>query len=145
MTWAVLTYLDIICHSAFPVTRLDLKWSGVALCFNLNKYDTQAISYHLLWSYALLFSWSRLKRSVHGGCYSKVGLPLIENSSIVEQPLDLWTLTEQYRSTATRIIHNARYNTAAKVQGSFICHFYNTGLHHEVQVVVPLCHTRTIL
>ncbi|XP_071782879.1 arylsulfatase G [Centroberyx gerrardi] len=51
---------------------------------------------------------SRLKRSVHGGCYSKVGLPLLENSSIVEQPLDLWTLTQQYESTATRIIHNAR-------------------------------------
>ncbi|XP_068439184.1 arylsulfatase G-like isoform X1 [Clinocottus analis] len=50
----------------------------------------------------------RLKRSAHGGCYSKVGLPLIENSSIVEQPLDLWTLTERYRSAATRIIHNAR-------------------------------------
>ncbi|XP_035517463.1 arylsulfatase G [Morone saxatilis] len=50
----------------------------------------------------------RLKRSVHGGCYSKVGLPLMENSSIVEQPLDLWTLTEQYKSTATRIIQNAR-------------------------------------
>ncbi|XP_034563305.1 arylsulfatase G [Notolabrus celidotus] len=50
----------------------------------------------------------RLQRSVHGGCYSKVGLPLIENSSIVEQPLDLWTLTEQYKSAATRIIHNAR-------------------------------------
>uniref|UniRef100_A0A8P4GEH6 Arylsulfatase G n=1 Tax=Dicentrarchus labrax TaxID=13489 RepID=A0A8P4GEH6_DICLA len=48
------------------------------------------------------------QRSVHGGCYSKVGLPLMENSSIVEQPLDLWTLTEQYKSTATRIIQNAR-------------------------------------
>ncbi|KAA8581757.1 hypothetical protein FQN60_003338, partial [Etheostoma spectabile] len=51
---------------------------------------------------------TRLKRRAHGGCYSKVGLPLIENSSIVEQPLNLWTLTEQYKSTATRIIHNAR-------------------------------------
>lgn len=50
----------------------------------------------------------RLKRRLHGGCYSKVGLPLIENSSIVEQPLDLWTLTEQYKSAALRIIHNAR-------------------------------------
>ncbi|XP_072230028.1 arylsulfatase G-like [Leuresthes tenuis] len=50
----------------------------------------------------------RLRRSGHGGCYSKVGLPLIENSSIVEQPLDLWTLTERYKSAALRIIHNAR-------------------------------------
>lgn len=62
----------------------------------------------------LLLSWSRLKRSGHGGCYSKVGLPLIENSSIVEQPLDLWTLTDQYKSTATRIIQNARYSSAMK-------------------------------
>lgn len=50
----------------------------------------------------------RSQRSVRGGCYSKVGLPLIENSSFVEQPLDLWTLTEQYKSAATRIIQNAR-------------------------------------
>lgn len=51
---------------------------------------------------------SRLKRSGHGSCYSKVGLPLIENSTIVAQPLDLWTLTEQYKSAATRIIQHAR-------------------------------------
>ncbi|XP_041829529.1 arylsulfatase G isoform X2 [Melanotaenia boesemani] len=50
----------------------------------------------------------RLRRSVHEGCYSELGLPLIENSSIVEQPLDLWTLTELYKSAALRIIHNAR-------------------------------------
>ncbi|XP_068610341.1 arylsulfatase G-like [Brachionichthys hirsutus] len=50
----------------------------------------------------------RLKRSAHGGCYSKVGLPLIENNTIVEQPLDLWSLTEQYKSAAAGIIHNAR-------------------------------------
>lgn len=50
----------------------------------------------------------RLKRSAHAGCYSAVGLPLFENSSIVEQPLDLWTLTERYKSAAVRIIQNAR-------------------------------------
>ncbi|KAM3592798.1 uncharacterized protein V6R79_025352 [Siganus canaliculatus] len=49
-----------------------------------------------------------LRRSADESCYSKVGLPLIENSSIVEQPLDLWTLTEQYKSAATRIIQTAR-------------------------------------
>uniref|UniRef100_A0A3Q3LPM0 Arylsulfatase G n=1 Tax=Mastacembelus armatus TaxID=205130 RepID=A0A3Q3LPM0_9TELE len=51
---------------------------------------------------------SETQRNVQGGCYSKVGLPLIENSSIMEQPLDLWTLTEKYKSAAVRIIHNAR-------------------------------------
>lgn len=59
----------------------------------------------------ILVSWSRLKRSKQDGCFSKVGLPLIENSTIVQQPLDLWTLTEQYKSVATRIIQNARYKT----------------------------------
>lgn len=49
-----------------------------------------------------------------GGCYTRVGLPLIENTSIVEQPLDLWLLTEKYKSAAQRIIKNARCNTAAK-------------------------------
>lgn len=55
----------------------------------------------------------RLKRA-HGGCYSKTGLPLIDNSSIVAQPLDLWTLTEKYKSAAKRIVEDARYNTAAQ-------------------------------
>ncbi|MED6287579.1 hypothetical protein CHARACLAT_017817, partial [Characodon lateralis] len=50
----------------------------------------------------------RQRRSVHGGCYSKVGLPLVENGSIVEQPLDLRALTEKYKSAALRIIHGAR-------------------------------------
>lgn len=50
----------------------------------------------------------RLQRDAHGGCYSKVGLPLIENSSIVAQPLNLWTLTGRYTSAALRIIQNAR-------------------------------------
>lgn len=65
----------------------------------------------LLFCCCALVSWSRLKRSKHDGCFSKVGLPLIENGTIVQQPLDLWTLTEQYKSAATRIIQNARYNT----------------------------------
>ncbi|XP_020567772.1 arylsulfatase G isoform X1 [Oryzias latipes] len=50
---------------------------------------------------------SHLMRSLHGGCYSKLALPLIENISIVEQPLDLWSLTDQYKSAALQIIHNA--------------------------------------
>ncbi|KAM9426245.1 arylsulfatase G isoform 2-T2 [Pholidichthys leucotaenia] len=49
----------------------------------------------------------RLKTGAHEGCYSKTALPLFENSSIVEQPLDLWTLTEQYKSAALRIMHHA--------------------------------------
>uniref|UniRef100_A0A3P8UFQ3 Arylsulfatase G n=1 Tax=Cynoglossus semilaevis TaxID=244447 RepID=A0A3P8UFQ3_CYNSE len=51
------------------------------------------------------------QRRLDKGCYTKVGLPLMENSSIVEQPLNLWTLSQQYTSAATRVIHNARYNT----------------------------------
>uniref|UniRef100_A0A3P9Q5G9 Arylsulfatase G n=1 Tax=Poecilia reticulata TaxID=8081 RepID=A0A3P9Q5G9_POERE len=50
----------------------------------------------------------RQRRSVPSGCYSKVGLPLVENNSIVEQPLNLWALTDKYRSAALRIIHSAR-------------------------------------
>lgn len=50
----------------------------------------------------------RLKRSERGSCYSKVALPLMENCSILAQPLDLWTLTDTYKTTAIRIIQNAR-------------------------------------
>ncbi|KAJ0044261.1 hypothetical protein NL108_004035 [Boleophthalmus pectinirostris] len=52
----------------------------------------------------------RLRRSERRSCYSKVALPLMENNSIVEQPLDLWTLTETYKSAALKIINNAREN-----------------------------------
>lgn len=79
----------------------------------------------------------RLKGSVHGGCYSKVGLPLIENSSIVEQPLDLWTLTEQYKSAALRIIHNAR----ERGQPYFL---YIALAHMHVPLAPPLSPDATI-
>lgn len=49
-----------------------------------------------------------------------MGLPLIENSSIVEQPLDLWTLTEKYKSAATKIIHHARYRSFPNVEEIFV-------------------------
>ncbi|XP_018617318.2 arylsulfatase G isoform X2 [Scleropages formosus] len=42
------------------------------------------------------------------GCYSKVALPLFENLTIIEQPLDLWTLAEMYTTTAVRILHRSR-------------------------------------
>ncbi|KAG5262601.1 hypothetical protein AALO_G00276830 [Alosa alosa] len=42
------------------------------------------------------------------GCYTDVALPLYENQSIMEQPLDLWSLTEKYTSAAVRILHSAR-------------------------------------
>ncbi|KAG5854283.1 arylsulfatase G-like [Anguilla anguilla] len=47
-------------------------------------------------------------RQTHGGCYSKVALPLFENLSIVEQPLNLWTLAERYKQTAINIIRSSR-------------------------------------
>lgn len=72
---------------------------------------------------------SRSKRGVRGGCYSKVALPLFENSSIVEQPLDLWTLTQQYTSTALRIINNARYGTV-----EYSCHH----IIHRTQTASPV-------
>ncbi|XP_067344213.1 arylsulfatase G isoform X2 [Channa argus] len=71
----------------------DIPGYNLPQCFPCGRYGLEVF---------------RLKKNVHKGCYSKVGLPLIENSSIVEQPLDLWTLTEQYKSAAIRIIHNAR-------------------------------------
>ena len=37
-----------------------------------------------------------------------MGLPLLENCTVVQQPLDLWTLTLRYRDAALRIIHSAR-------------------------------------
>ncbi|KAF4085127.1 hypothetical protein AMELA_G00113730 [Ameiurus melas] len=40
-----------------------------------------------------------------GGCDTKIALPLFENQSIVEQPLDLWDLTEKYsKAVATQIL-----------------------------------------
>ncbi|XP_015211597.2 arylsulfatase G isoform X3 [Lepisosteus oculatus] len=44
----------------------------------------------------------------HKECYSRIALPLFENLRIVEQPLNLWTLAEQYTQKAIDIIHHAR-------------------------------------
>ncbi|XP_026861846.2 arylsulfatase G isoform X5 [Electrophorus electricus] len=44
----------------------------------------------------------------HGGCDTKIALPLFENQSILEQPLDLWNLTGQYAKAASRQILTAR-------------------------------------
>uniref|UniRef100_A0A8C6MHW3 Arylsulfatase G n=1 Tax=Nothobranchius furzeri TaxID=105023 RepID=A0A8C6MHW3_NOTFU len=70
-------------------------------------------------------------RSVHRGCYSKVGLPLIENSTITEQPLDLWRLTEQYKSAALRVIRSAR----ARGQPYLL---YIASAHMHVPLAPPL-------
>ncbi|RXM33823.1 Arylsulfatase G [Acipenser ruthenus] len=46
----------------------------------------------------------------HKDCYSTVALPLFENMSIVEQPVNLSALTEHYAERATRIIQHASKN-----------------------------------
>ncbi|KAM6951553.1 arylsulfatase G [Aplochiton taeniatus] len=43
-----------------------------------------------------------------GGCSTNVALPLFENDSIVEQPLDLWGLTQRYTDAALSVIRHAR-------------------------------------
>lgn len=86
------------------------NWEQVVI--GLILVVTCGLSYFLFLCFVLM---SRLRRSRHDGCYSKVGLPLIENTTIVQQPLNLWRLTEQYKSAATRIIQNARYYTATHV------------------------------
>ncbi|KAA0725235.1 Arylsulfatase G [Triplophysa tibetana] len=40
----------------------------------------------------------------HEQCYSKVPLPLFENETIVEQPLDTWSLKERYAAAAVKQI-----------------------------------------
>ncbi|XP_056628141.1 arylsulfatase G-like isoform X3 [Triplophysa dalaica] len=40
----------------------------------------------------------------HEQCYSKVALPLFENETIVEQPLDTWSLKERYAAAAVKQI-----------------------------------------
>lgn len=85
-------------------------WEEVVV--GLILVGTCSQSYFLFLYFVLM---SRQRRSRHDGCYCKVGLPLIENTTIVQQPLDLWRLTEQYKLAATRIIQNARYNTTARV------------------------------
>lgn len=56
----------------------------------------------------ILYCRSRERERQQTDCYSKVGLPLMENSRVVEQPLNLWNLTQQYRSAALRTMREAR-------------------------------------
>lgn len=44
-----------------------------------------------------------------GGCYTKLALPLMENSAILEQPVNLTSLPTRYSRQAVTFIKNARY------------------------------------
>lgn len=50
----------------------------------------------------------------HEECYTKVALPLFENETIIEQPLDTWSLKDRYATAAVNQIFTAR----------FVHHFY---------------------
>lgn len=41
-------------------------------------------------------------------CYTDVALPLLENLTIVQQPVDLSSLTERYAEAAARFVRRAR-------------------------------------
>lgn len=41
-------------------------------------------------------------------CYTDVALPLFENLTIIQQPVDLSSLVEQYMEAAARFIQQAR-------------------------------------
>lgn len=43
------------------------------------------------------------------GCYTKLALPLMENSAILEQPVNLTSLSTRYSHRAVTFIKNARY------------------------------------
>lgn len=60
---------------------------------------------------SLLKSVQFLHSRKDGGCDTKIALPLFENQSIVEQPLDLWDLTEKYAKAVATQILTARYVT----------------------------------
>ncbi|XP_075436229.1 arylsulfatase G isoform X2 [Ascaphus truei] len=46
-------------------------------------------------------------RSARGACYTDLALPLLENSAIVEQPVNLSSLPERYTQKAARFIEEA--------------------------------------
>ncbi|XP_028843892.1 arylsulfatase G isoform X2 [Denticeps clupeoides] len=62
------------------------------------------------------------------GCGPEAGLPLFENQTIVEQPLDLWDLTDRYASAAVSVLHRAR-----KWKQPFLLYVALAQMH------VPLC------
>ncbi|XP_067286676.1 arylsulfatase G isoform X3 [Pseudorasbora parva] len=43
----------------------------------------------------------------HEGCYTQVALPLFENETIIEQPLDTWSLKDRYARVAVEQIFTA--------------------------------------
>lgn len=44
----------------------------------------------------------------HEECYTEVALPLFENETIIEQPLDTWSLKNRYASAAVKQIFTTR-------------------------------------
>lgn len=80
------------CHS----TNLGEQW---ALCPLPSIAAPAAVMRH-----AVISSCSPTNKD----CYTDVALPLFENLTIIQQPVDLSSLVEQYMEAAARFIQQAR-------------------------------------
>ncbi|KAK3528928.1 hypothetical protein QTP70_012857 [Hemibagrus guttatus] len=72
-----------------------------------------------------------------GGCDTKTALPLFENQSIVEQPLDLWTLTEKYAKAAVTQILTARNKGQPFLLYVALAHMHVPLFHNHFLNVTP--------
>ncbi|KAI5623231.1 arylsulfatase G precursor, partial [Silurus asotus] len=71
------------------------------------------------------------------GCDTKIALPLFENQSIIEQPLDLWELTEKYAKAAATQILTARNRGQPLLLYVALAHVHVPLFHNRFLNVTP--------
>lgn len=103
MTWAALTLLALTCR----VARHAIKLNITGMNTHLNIWLKILFLSRFLFLKCAQIWLDRTRQPK--GCDTQTALPLFENQSIIQQPLDLWALTEQYANAAATQMRIARY------------------------------------
>lgn len=117
MIWAALTNQASTFPAALPASLISILL-GVCYYPGHHYQNTHQMPYSLRFCVCLVLKYEVCKYvkyvkcwlyRKHEGCYTQVALPLYENETIIEQPLDTWSLKDRYARVAVKQIFTARY------------------------------------
>ncbi len=107
-TWAALTNQVLTFPAVHPVSAVSIL---LGLCYYSGHIgqNTHQMPHNLRFCLRLKYVEKYSLDRKHEECYAKVALPLFENETIIEQPLDTWSLKDRYATAAVNQIFTARF------------------------------------